>query len=76
MIPGMLPTMDIELKKSVKEPMAEFELKVFSDSHRKYASWIGGSMLASFSTFNQFIVTKQNFDDAGPNASIIMKKAF
>jgi actin-related protein len=75
MMPGLIQRMDIELKKIAKDPVSI--MQVYSDSHRKYASWIGASMLSSFSTFGQFVVTRSQYEDNGATgASMILNKAF
>ena len=35
-------------------------MEVISDSQRRFAAWIGGSMFASLSTFDQVAITKQD----------------
>jgi actin beta/gamma 1 len=75
MMPGLVQRMDIELKKAAKDPSSL--MQVYSDSHRKYAAWIGGSMLSSFSTFGQFIITRSQYEENGATgASMILNKAF
>uniref|UniRef100_A0A667YFU7 Actin alpha cardiac muscle 1 n=1 Tax=Myripristis murdjan TaxID=586833 RepID=A0A667YFU7_9TELE len=39
-----------------------------------YSVWIGGSILASLSTFQQMWISKQEYDEAGP--SIVHRKCF
>merc|ERR1712210_432326 len=34
---------------------------------RKYSVWIGGSILASLSTFQQMWISKQEYDECGPS---------
>ncbi|KAL3231932.1 hypothetical protein MRX96_023195 [Rhipicephalus microplus] len=41
---------------------------------RKYSVWIGGSILASLSTFQQMWISKQEYDESGP--SIVHRKCF
>nr|GMD63537.1 actin [Ipomoea batatas] len=41
---------------------------------RKYSVWIGGSILASLSTFQQMWIAKAEYDEAGP--SIVHRKCF
>lgn len=41
-------------------------VKVISPPERKYSSWIGGSILASLSTFQEMWISKQEYDEAGP----------
>ncbi|KAJ5068087.1 actin-7-related [Anaeramoeba ignava] len=51
-----------------------FNTKVIAVPERKYSVWIGGSILASLSSFEQMWVNKYEYDEAGP--SIIHKKCF
>ena len=41
-------------------------------AERKYSVWIGGSILASLSTFQQMWISKQEYDESGP--SIVHRK--
>jgi actin beta/gamma 1 len=50
------------------------KIKVVSPPERKYSVWIGGSILASLSTFQQMWITKQEYDESGP--SIVHRKCF
>lgn len=50
------------------------KVKVIASEERKYAVWIGGSILASLATFPQMVITKEEFDEAGP--SIVHRKCF
>ena len=40
----------------------------------RYSVWIGGSILASLSTFQQMWISKQEYDESGP--SIVHRKCF
>ncbi|KAI8807807.1 beta actin, partial [Cladochytrium replicatum] len=42
------------------------KVKVIAPPERKYSVWIGGSILASRSTFQSMWVSKQEYDEAGP----------
>eukprot|EP00823_Brevimastigomonas_motovehiculus_P004849 TRINITY_DN3310_c0_g1_i1.p1 TRINITY_DN3310_c0_g1~~TRINITY_DN3310_c0_g1_i1.p1 ORF type:complete len:460 (+),score=162.60 TRINITY_DN3310_c0_g1_i1:78-1457(+) len=44
---------------------------VIQDSQRKYAAWIGGSMFASLSTFDQIKINKAEFEE---DDKVILKK--
>jgi actin beta/gamma 1 len=35
----------------------------------KYSVWLGGSMLASLSTFQQYWIQKQEYDEVGPSVT-------
>merc|ERR1712136_423835 len=48
--------------------------KIIAPPERKYSVWIGGSILASLSTFQQMWITKQEYDECGP--SIVHRKCF
>ncbi|NXW07992.1 ACTC protein, partial [Fregetta grallaria] len=47
---------------------------IIAPPERKYSVWIGGSILASLSTFQQMWISKQEYDEAGP--SIVHRKCF
>jgi len=47
-------------------------VKIVAPPERKYSVWIGGSILASLSTFEEMWVTKEEYDESGP--SIVHRK--
>merc|ERR1711881_332365 len=47
-------------------------IKIVAPPERKYSVWIGGSILASLSTFEDMWVTKDEYDESGP--SIVHRK--
>jgi actin beta/gamma 1 len=49
-------------------------IKVIAPPERKYSVWIGGSILASLSTFQQMWISKGEYDESGP--SIVHRKCF
>jgi actin, other eukaryote len=50
------------------------KIKCVESPERKYSTWIGGSILASLSTFKRIYVSKEEYNEYGP--SIIHKKCF
>ena len=48
--------------------------QIIAPPERKYSVWIGGSILASLSTFQQMWISKQEYDESGP--SIVHRKCF
>jgi len=42
------------------------QIKIVAPPERKYSVWIGGSILASLSTFEEMWVTKAEYDESGP----------
>ena len=45
---------------------AEMKIKIIAPPERKYSAWIGGSILASLSTFQHMWITEREYDEAGP----------
>ena len=41
--------------------------KIIAPSARMFAPWIGGSLVASLSSFNQLWRSKQHYDEVGPS---------
>ncbi|GKV08126.1 hypothetical protein SLEP1_g19803 [Rubroshorea leprosula] len=50
------------------------KIKVVASPERKYSVWIGGSILASLSTFQQMWIAKAEYDGSGP--STVHRKCF
>ncbi|CAE7029506.1 act22 [Symbiodinium sp. CCMP2592] len=71
MFPGLGERMTKEL--TVLAP-ATVKIKVVAPPERKYSVWIGGSVLASLSTFQQMWISKDEYDESGPN--IVHRKCF
>merc|ERR1712223_1469362 len=44
------------------------KIKIIAPPERKYSVWIGGSILASLSTFQQMWISKQEYDESGPSS--------
>ena len=50
------------------------KVKVLAPEERKYAVWVGGSILASLTTFPQMCVTREEYEESGP--AIVTRKCF
>lgn len=50
------------------------KINVFDPPERKYSAWMGGSILASLSSFMPMFITKQEFNEGG--ASYVHRKCF
>jgi actin-related protein len=48
------------------------KIKIIAPPERKCSVWIGGSILASLSSFQQIWISKQEYDESGP--SIVYRK--
>jgi actin len=59
-------------KELVKLAPPSMTIKIVAPPERKYSVWIGGSILASLSTFEEMWVTKDEYDESGP--SIVHRK--
>ncbi|KAG8794955.1 actin [Ceratobasidium sp. 428] len=53
---------------------SSMQVKIVAPPERKYSVWIGGSILASLSTFQNLWCSKQEYDEAGPG--IVHRKCF
>jgi len=53
---------------------ASMKIKIVAPPERKYSVWIGGSILSSLSTFQQMWISKQEYDESGPQ--IVHRKCF
>ena len=40
---------------------------VIAPPEREHSTWIGASILASLSTFQGMLITKEEYDEAGPS---------
>merc|ERR1711879_249969 len=69
MFPGIADRMNKEIVALAPSTM---KIKIIAPPERKYSVWIGGSILASLSTFEEMWVTKEEYDDSGP--SIVHRK--
>ncbi|XP_060491723.1 beta-actin-like protein 2 isoform X4 [Panthera onca] len=71
MYPGIADRMQKEIVTLAPSTM---KIKIIAPPERKYSVWIGGSILASLSTFQQMWISKQEYDEAGP--PIVHRKCF
>ncbi|KAG7189435.1 hypothetical protein KM043_017136 [Ampulex compressa] len=71
MYPGIADRMQKEITALAPSTM---KIKIIAPPERKYSVWIGGSILASLSTFQQMWISKQEYDESGP--SIVHRKCF
>ncbi|XP_052015844.1 beta-actin-like protein 2 isoform X1 [Apodemus sylvaticus] len=71
MYPGIADRMQKEIVALAPSTM---KIKIIAPPERKYSVWIGGSILASLSTFQQMWISKQEYDEAGP--PIVHRKCF
>ena len=71
MFPGIAERMQKEITALAPSSM---KVKIIAPPERKYSVWIGGSILASLTTFQQMWISKQEYDESGP--SIVHHKCF
>ncbi|HBQ99580.1 MULTISPECIES: actin, cytoplasmic 2 [unclassified Roseofilum] len=71
MFPGIADRMQKEISALAPPTM---KIKIIAPPERKYSVWIGGSILASLSTFQQMWISRQEYEESGP--SIIHRKCF
>ncbi|CAF4370240.1 unnamed protein product [Didymodactylos carnosus] len=71
MFPGLADRMQKEMTMLVPATM---KTRVIAPPERKYAVWIGGSILSSLATFQSMWISKQEYDESG--SSIVHRKCF
>ena len=69
MFPGIADRMQKEITALALDAVT---IKTLTPPERKCSVWIGGSILASLSTFEQMWISKQEYDESGP--SIVHRK--
>jgi len=63
---SMFPRFDARLQQELAAIVPDtIETKVVASAERKYAAWIGGSMLSSLSTYNNILISKQDYEEHG-----------
>ena len=75
LLPNFPERFDYEIK-TLAINSAKTEINVYADLHRKYSAWIGGSMIASFNTFSDMTIKKDEYDNTIDieKPSLILKK--
>ena len=75
LLPGFHERFDMEMKQLAMHS-TKTDVNVYADLHRKYAAWIGGSMFASFSTFQDMTIKQDEYFNSGDieRSSLILKK--
>jgi len=71
MFPGVADRMQKEITSMAPSTI---KIKMIAPPERKYSVWIGGSILASLSTFQEMWITKDEYDESGPG--IVHRKCF
>ena len=71
MFPGIANRLQKEMTAFAPPTM---KIKIIAPPERKYSVWIGSSILASLSTFQQMCISKQEYDESDP--SIVHYKCF
>merc|ERR1719150_685178 len=69
MYKGIPERVQKEIKSLAPDSMT---IKLIAPPERKYSVWIGGSILASLSTFEEMWIKKEEYDESGP--SIVHRK--
>ncbi|KAK3923804.1 Actin, muscle [Frankliniella fusca] len=71
MYPGIADRMQKEITALAPSTI---KIKIIAPPERKYSVWIGGSILASLSTFQSMWISKDEYDESGPG--IVHRKCF
>ena len=71
MFPGMADRVQKEITAMAPSTV---NVKVIAPPERRHGVWIGGSIMATLSTFQQMWISKQEYDETGP--SVVHRKCF
>jgi actin-related protein len=71
MFPGFPDRMQKEM---IALASSTTNVRIIAESERKHTVWLGGSILASLSTFERMWISKQEYNESGP--SIVHRKCF
>lgn len=71
MYPGIADRIEKQMTALAPSTM---KVRIIAPPERKYAVWIGGSILSSLSSFEAMWISKREYDEAGP--SIVHRKCF
>lgn len=64
----MFPRFETRLQQELTAVVPDsIPTKVVASAERKYAAWIGGSMLSSLSTYRNILISKEEFEEVGAN---------
>jgi len=77
MLPGYKEWFEHEII-SLAGSQLKTDINVTADLYWKYSAWIGGSMIASLSTFEDMCVKGIEYTDANPGdkQNIVLQKVF
>lgn len=72
---SMFPNFGTRIERELNEMLpSKTKISVVSPPNRKNSAWIGGSVLVSLATFSQMWITKEEYEEVGPE--IIHLKCF
>lgn len=71
MFPGIADRIQKEMAALAPSSM---KIKIIAPPERKYSVWIGGSILASLTTFQQMWISREEYEESGP--VIVHRKCF
>lgn len=77
MLPGFKERFEHELFNLASSNL-KTDISITADLHRKYAAWIGGSMIGSLSTFNDMTIKNSDYNDLDANKTkcVLQKTIF
>ena len=71
MLPGLRERLQLDVESLTP---GNGKISVLANPERKYASWLGGSVLSSLGSFSEMWASKQEYDEVGP--SILRRKFY
>lgn len=71
---SMISSFADRLQREIKALAPALKIKIKASQDRRYYAWMGGSILASQSTFQKMWISKQEYNESGPG--IVHRKCF
>jgi len=74
MFPGLSERLTAELQQMAPPSISKKNICVVAPPNRKDSVWLGGSMLASLSTFNDMCISREEYEEVGTD--VVFSKCF
>ncbi|BFZ58318.1 Actin-related protein 4 [Savitreella phatthalungensis] len=74
---SLIPGMEARIQLELANTFSGSKLRLYAPGNtieRKCSSWLGGSILSSLGTFHQLWLSKQEYDEAGPDRLAVVEK--
>ena len=71
---SMFPGIQARMSKELAALAPVVDIKVLAPSERKYAAWMGGSIMCTLSSFEEMWISQSAYDESGP--AVVHEKCY